>query len=100
MEIRWTDRAWTQYTNIKNDKNLEAVYKQLKKCIDLMADNLRHPGLHTHKYSAIANPIRPGEPVFEAYAQNRTPGARRVFWCYGPRKDEITILFMAKHPND
>ena len=36
--------------------------------------------------------------VFEAYAQHRTPGAYRVFWCYGPGPGEITILAITPHP--
>jgi hypothetical protein len=38
--------------------------------------------------------------VFEAYAQNRTPGAYRIFWCYGPDKDkgDITITAITPHP--
>jgi hypothetical protein len=48
--------------------------------------------LRTHKYSEIRNPIRPDEPVFETYVQNQTPGADRVFWSFGPDKDDITII--------
>jgi hypothetical protein len=32
-----------------------------------------------------------GEEVFEAYAENNTPGAYRIFWHYGLGKDVITI---------
>ena len=39
-----------------------------------------------------------GEEVFEAYARNRTPGADRVFWCYGPRKRQRTIIAITPHP--
>jgi hypothetical protein len=30
--------------------------------------------------------------------QNRTPGAYRVFWCYGPDQKQITILAITPHP--
>lgn len=39
-----------------------------------------------------------GEEVFTAYAENRTPGAYRVFWCYGPEREMITIVAIAPHP--
>jgi hypothetical protein len=39
-----------------------------------------------------------GEEVFEAYAENNTPGAYRIFWVYGPGKDVITILAITAHP--
>ncbi|MCH2547738.1 MAG: hypothetical protein MK052_09040 [Alphaproteobacteria bacterium] len=36
--------------------------------------------------------------VFEAYAENKTPGAYRIFWFYGPDKKEITIVAITPHP--
>jgi len=41
---------------------------------------------------------QPPRKVFAAYAQNRTPGAYRIFWCYGPGKKDITILAITPHP--
>jgi hypothetical protein len=57
-----------------------------------------HPGLNTHEYDSIANPFDDKKKVFEAYAQNNTPGAYRVFWCYGPGTKEITIVAITAHP--
>jgi hypothetical protein len=76
----------------------EGLFKQVKKCIQLLKTNPRHPSLETHQYSAIANPYNLHQKVFEAYAQQNTPAAYRVFWCYGPHKGEITILLITKHP--
>jgi hypothetical protein len=39
-----------------------------------------------------------GEKVFEAYVENRTPGAYRIFWYYGPQSGEITVFAMTPHP--
>jgi len=39
-----------------------------------------------------------GEKVFEAYVQNKTPGAYRLFWCYGPDKGQITLIAITPHP--
>jgi hypothetical protein len=41
---------------------------------------------------------RGGRKVFEAYAQNKMPGAYRIFWCYGPNKGDITVIAIAPHP--
>ena len=76
----------------------EGLFAQAHKTLQLLADNPRHPGLNTHKYDEIVNPIKVGDPVFEAYAQNKTPGAYRVFWCYGPGADYITIIAITPHP--
>ena len=76
----------------------EGLFKQVVKCIELLQANPRPPGLNTHEYSSIENPYDPATKVFEAYVQNRTPGAYRIFWCYGPKKDEITIIAITPHP--
>jgi hypothetical protein len=61
----------------------EGLFKQVHQTIDLLRSNPKHPGLQTHEYTSIENPYDKKQKVFEAYAQNRTPGAYRVFWCYG-----------------
>lgn len=76
----------------------EGLFKQLVKCLDLLAANPRHPGLQTHEFHSIENPFDPDAKVFEAYVQNRTPSAYRVFWCYGPEKSQITIIAITPHP--
>ena len=76
----------------------EGLFKQVVKCIELLQTNPRHPGLNTHEYNSIENPYDPATKVFEAYVQNRTPSAYRVFWCYGPKKGEITIIAITAHP--
>jgi glycine cleavage system aminomethyltransferase T len=48
------------------------------------------------KFNSLTGPK--GEDVFEAYVENRTPAAYRVFWCYGPEQEEITILAITPHP--
>jgi hypothetical protein len=71
-------------------------YKKVVKTLGLMEVNLRHPGLKTHKYESLQGPN--GEEVFEAYVENRTPGAYRVFWIYGPESAQITIVAITLHP--
>jgi hypothetical protein len=71
-------------------------HKKVLKTLGLMETNLRHPGLKTHKYDSLQGPK--GEEVFEAYVENRTPGAYRVFWFYGPGSSQITILAITPHP--
>lgn len=76
----------------------EGLFKQVVKCLDLLADNPRHPGLNTHEYQSLEHPFEQSGKVFEAYVQNRTPGAYRVFWCYGPDKGQITLIAITPHP--
>ncbi len=74
------------------------LYAQVIKCLQLLAENPRHPGLQTHVFHSIDHPYRKGDKVFEAYVQNRTPGAYRLFWCYGPDQGQITIIAITPHP--
>ena len=90
-----TDRAQTMKTKASKQ---EGLFKQVAKAVQLLQQNPRHPGLNTHEYSSLDNPYDPMQKVFEAYAQNRTPGAYRIFWCYGPAKREITIIAITPHP--
>ena len=63
-----------------------------------MQTNLRHPGLKTHEFKGRACPH--GGKLYEAYAQNNTPGAFRIFWCYAPSppRDTILIVEITEHP--
>ena len=77
---------------------VDGLFKLVHKTIELLAQNPRHPGLQTHEYNSVPHPFKSREKVFEAYVQNRTPGAYRVFWCYGPSKKQITIIAITPHP--
>lgn len=61
-----------------------------------METNLHHPSLHTHEYESLKG--AKGEKVFEAYAENKTPAAYRIFWHYGPQQKQITIVAITSHP--
>jgi hypothetical protein len=71
-------------------------HRKVLKTLALMETNLRHPGLKTHKYNSLIGPNE--EEVFEAYVENKTPGAFRIFWYYGPGAGIITILAITPHP--
>lgn len=76
----------------------EGLFKQVHRCVKTLLSNPRHRGLETHEYRSLENPYDVREKVFEAYAQNDTPGAYRVFWCYEPERAQITILAITPHP--
>ena len=94
--IELTLSAEQELIKLKRDKSKNTVYKAVSKTIRFLSENPRHPGLNTHKYSSLSGVD--GEEVFEAYAQNKTPGAYRVFWYYGPKARVITILAITSHP--
>src|SRR6266480_652059 len=58
--------------------------------------NPKHPGLQTHEFSSLTAIL--GVKVFEAYVENQTPGAFRIFWYYGRDQAQITIYSITPHP--
>ncbi|MBD2385651.1 hypothetical protein [Cylindrospermum sp. FACHB-282] len=76
--------------------NDEKKHKKVLKTLAFMENNLRHPSLKTHEYDFLQGPNK--EKVFEAYVENNTPAAYRIFWYYGPDQYELTILTITPHP--
>jgi hypothetical protein len=111
---KWTAEAKAKYDELKKDaksakdarkknkqskaSHAEGLFRQVSGCVQKLLNNPRHPSLNTHKYDSLENPYDSKQPVFEAYAQNQTPGAYRVFWCYGAAAQEITIIAITPHP--
>ena len=96
FELHWTDEAKKIYSNLKSDASQERRYKDVKKTLTYLQTDLRHPSLETHEFRSIDGPN--GEKVFEAYAQQKTPAAYRIFWFYGPSRGKITVLTITAHP--
>lgn len=98
-ELRFTPAAQETLRDLGGDPRL----KQVQKTLALLETNLRHPSLNTHKFRSLHGPG--GEEVFEAYVQNQTPGAYRVFFYYGPDRIEagrripvLTVVAITPHP--
>jgi hypothetical protein len=96
FELHWTAEARKAYHLLKSTASQRKRYQAVKKTIKFLAANPRHPGLQTHEYMSLKGPN--GEKVFEAYAEQSTPAAYRVFWYYGPAKGIITIFAITSHP--
>lgn len=97
FDLQWTDDALEIYRSLERGPQA-GLFKQVHKTLTLLKQNPRHPGLETHTFHSLENPFKKDGKVFEAYAQNKTPGAYRIFWCYGPGSKDITILAITKHP--
>ena len=70
-----------------------------------MEADIHNPGLKTHLYNVIEGDN--GEKVWEAYVENHTPSAYRIFWHYGPdipsgpdtlSQPVITVVAIEPHP--
>ncbi len=96
FEIFLTDEAKNQLERLKKDKGLEKRYNAVKKAIHFLSENPRHKSLRTHEFTSLTGTT--GEKIFEAYAEQSTPAAYRIFWHYGPNKNQITIIAITSHP--
>jgi hypothetical protein len=96
FEFDFTDLAKEQLRNLKQDKGLIKRYKAVLSALTKLQNNPRHPSLNTHAYESLCG--WNGEKVFEAYAENNTPAAYRIFFHYGPGKKIITIYSIQPHP--
>jgi hypothetical protein len=93
FSIRFTDDAIDDLSDLKRRDH--RAFNAVENAIKHLAQNPRHPGLHTHKY---VDPPGFSVDVWQSYAQNRTPAARRIWWIYGPEQGEITVVRILDHP--
>lgn len=97
MEYYWQDMAG-RGANCELDKGEFKVFKKLLKSFHHLSINPKHPGLCSHEIEPLSKAT--GFKVWESYIENHTPAAGRIFWAYGPKKNEITILGFEPHPED
>ncbi len=96
FRLQFTKEAKENLRKLESDGGLSKRLKAVRKALGLLESNPRHPGLRTHEFTSLPGPR--GERVFEAYAEQATPAAYRIFWIYGPGKGEITIVAITPHP--
>ena len=94
--LNFTPTAKKDLRDLKENSNQKKQYKSTVKALQFLNQNPRHPSLQTHLYHSIHGPN--GEKIFEAYAEQSTPAAYRIFFYYGPKKGEITIFTIVPHP--
>jgi hypothetical protein len=102
-QLRFTDESAGQLKALEADPAKRDLHKRVLKTLGLLELNSRHPGLKTHEYHSLEG-VK-GERVWETYAQNKTPGAYRVFFHYGPDEGSgkrripiVTTIAITPHP--
>lgn len=96
FRLLFTDEASDVLDKLERNRASLKIFKSVRKCLGYLETNPRYPGLKTHKFTSFKGPD--DQEIFEAYAQNNTPEAYRIFWYYGPNKQQITILTITPHP--
>jgi hypothetical protein len=94
--LRITPGAKQSLKELKGSADLKKRFKAVSKAITYLAENPRHPSLQTHPYTSLQGPD--GEKVFEAYAEQDTPAAYRIFFYYGEARRELVVFAITPHP--
>lgn len=97
MEAFWNDlNKKAEKGTLNNDE--EAFFKKLLKVLNYLSQNPRHSGLNSHDIEPLSK--RYGMKVWQSYLENNKPAAGRIFWVYGPERNDITIIGIEPHPED
>ena len=94
--LSFTPTAKANLKELKESSHLMKRFKAVSKALKFLQENPRHPSLQTHEFSSLEGPD--GEKVFEAYAEQDTPAAYRIFFFYGHTKGVIVIVAVTPHP--
>jgi hypothetical protein len=97
MAAFWDDLS-TRKQQGKLGRDEEKFFKKLVKTLGFLAENPRHNSLASHEIDALT--AKYGLKIFQSYLENNTPAAGRIFWAYGPEKQDITVLAVEPHPED
>jgi hypothetical protein len=97
FRLIFTAEAARQLAALEADKGLAKRLKAVRKALGLLEQDPNHPGLNTHSWRGDKCPH--GGTLFEAYAENNTSGAYRIFFCYVPQeRGVILIVAITPHP--
>lgn len=96
FSLSFTPSAKQSLKELKDSSHLEKRFKAVSKALKCLIEDPRHPSLQTHQYFSLSGPN--GEKIFEAYAEQDTPAAYRIFFYYGRTRGEIVIFAITPHP--
>ena len=97
MQEIWLDLQ-EKYRSGNIKKKEEQLYKKWGKALKLLSADPGYPSLQTHEIEPLSR--RYGMKVRQSYLENKTSGAMRMDWVYGPDQKDITIIGLEPHPED
>ena len=102
MGIPEMDELWntlkTKHRDGTISKKDEDLYNKWGNALKKLSSNPMYPSLKSHEITELSR--RYGMKVWQSYLENKTSGARRMYWVYGPGQLEITIIGLEPHPED
>jgi len=97
MEALWNELQEKSRTG-KIKKKEEQLYKKWGSALKKLSADPMYPSLQTHEISDLSR--RYGMKVWQSYLENKTSGAMRMYWVYGPDQKDITVIGLEPHPED
>lgn len=79
-------------------KDEQQLYKKWGSAMKKLSANPMYPGLKSHEIEELSK--RYGIRVWQSYLENKKSKAKRMYWVYGPDKEDITIIGLEPHPED
>ena len=93
----WSDLS-QKYAAGTISKKESILYTKWGKALRFLSQDPLYPGLHTHEIEPLTR--RYGVKVWQSYLENKTSRAMRMYWVYGPNRQDITIIGLEPHPED
>lgn len=93
----WTDLSKKKAAGTISKKE-STLYNKWGKAMRLLSQDPSYPSLHTHDIEPLTK--RYGVKVWQSYLENNTSRAMRMYWVYGPDRQDITIIGLEPHPED
>lgn len=92
-----TAEAKANLATLEADAGLAIPLKAVRKALARLEVEPNYPALNVHPWQGKMCPHN--KTLFEAYAQNKTPGAYRIFFCYVPEeRGTIMVVSITAHP--
>ena len=103
MEAFWQDLRSRYKSNSLTNNELK-LFKKFYKAIHHLSINPLHSGLSSHEIYELSvrysKHIGKKIKIFQSYLENNTPSAGRLYWCYAPKKNHITVVGLEPHPEN
>lgn len=97
MEVLWSTLQ-AGYRSGTIGKADALLYKKWGSALKKLSEDPFYPSLRTHEIPPLSK--RYGMRVWQSYLENRNSDAMRMYWVYGPGKEEITVIGLEPHPED
>ena len=94
MEELWNSLQ-KQYRDGSINKKDRELYKKWGNALKKLSEDPMYPSLRSHEIEDLSR--RYGMKVWQSYLENKKSGARRMYWVYGPDRQEITIIGLEPH---